>query len=381
MRYNRFLKKFDRALGILLILLLFPVKLLRKKPAGKGKEKLKILLIKFAAIGDTVLLIPAVRSLKMMAGGAEIDFLCTPVNYGFLKDVPYISRLYSLDLKSPRSYIGLIRRFRENDYDLIVDFEQWLRLSAIIAFFSGGRKILGFKTAGQYKHLLFDAYIPHSASTHEKEKFLALASAAGGAADSGKLEYFITPEGRQKVDKIFSENGLAGIRGLVSINPGADLPRRLPPSLYAELGRYMAERYGLKTILTGGLADRIICDEIRRGIGPGAVNLAGYFEIGEIPEVYRRVSFVLCNNAGGLHLSCAASTPVIAFHGPTNPLLWGPDGNDSIVVVTGKDCAPCLYLGFEYACSSPDCMEYIERKDALTAVDRMAASLGIKPAL
>ena len=375
MRYNSFLKKLDRVFGIALMALLYPFKFLRVRSV-KGSRR--ILLIKFAAIGDTVLLIPAIRSLKMSAGGADLDFLCTSVNYGFLKDVPYISRLYTLNLSSLRSYFSLIRIFRKNRYDLVVDFEQWLRLSSIIAFLSGARRIMGFKTAGQHKHLLFDGYVKHSSSCHEKNKFLALAAAAGGAPDSGKLEHFITAEGRNKVDMIFSKYGLSGNKSLVSVNPGADLPRQLHPSVYAAAGRYMADKYGFKTVLTGGPGDKAMCAEIASGIGQTSVNLAGLFEICEMPEVYSRMLFVLCNNAGGLHLSCAACTPVIAFHGPTNPLLWGPDCANSIVVSTRKSCAPCLYLGFEYACSSPDCMESIDAADALGAVDRMASFLDIK---
>jgi len=77
---------------------------------------------------------------------------------------------------------------------------------------------------------------------------------------------------------------------------------------------------------------------------------------------------LVSGNTGIIHLGAAVDTKVVALHGPTNPNEWGPYNKESTVIKSSKPCAPCLYLGFEYKCHKPDCMDEISVDEVFDAV-------------
>src|SRR6266849_1266202 len=99
MRGNKLFKFLDYVVGIPFLLLLA---LLARR---KGKRDLRelaprrILMVKFVALGDAVLLVPAIRELRMRFPGAEIVFLGTTLTEGFLKQFPeYIDRFMTIEI-------------------------------------------------------------------------------------------------------------------------------------------------------------------------------------------------------------------------------------------------------------------------------------------
>jgi ADP-heptose:LPS heptosyltransferase len=53
-----------------------------------------------------------------------------------------------------------------------------------------------------------------------------------------------------------------------------------------------------------------------------------------------------------MHLAAAVKIPVVALHGPTNPIQWGPWGERHVILKPDMPCHPCLNLGFEYGCKA-----------------------------
>lgn len=83
---------------------------------------------------------------------------------------PYIDKLYLYD-----QGIDLLRLFR-NKYDLVIDTEQWHRLSALIAYLSGINYKIGFATNQRAK--LYTFRVDYSQQDYEAESFLNLAEQA-----------------------------------------------------------------------------------------------------------------------------------------------------------------------------------------------------------
>jgi ADP-heptose:LPS heptosyltransferase len=61
-----------------------------------------------------------------------------------------------------------------------------------------------------------------------------------------------------------------------------------------------------------------------------------------------------------LHLAASVGTKTIGLHGPTNPIKWAAYTKNTITIQSDKYCSPCLYLGHDYGCEKPNCMEYIK---------------------
>jgi ADP-heptose:LPS heptosyltransferase len=62
--------------------------------------------------------------------------------------------------------------------------------------------------------------------------------------------------------------------------------------------------------------------------------------LGELAALLKRMTLVVSNDSGPMHLAAAVGTPVLGIFGPTNPLLQGPYGQGHAVV--RNEAVPCL---------------------------------------
>jgi ADP-heptose:LPS heptosyltransferase len=105
-------------------------------------------------------------------------------------------------------------------------------------------------------------------------------------------------------------------------------------------------------------------------------SLAGQADLAETAMEIARAAAVVCVNTGVMHLAAALNTPLVALHGPTNPVRWGPLSADAITVAPPSDSGGgYLNLGFEYPANPPDCMAAITLEEVLIGL-RKALRLG-----
>lgn len=106
-------------------------------PASAGvtnQAPKKILIIKLAAVGDTIILIPVLKSLREKFQSAEIHWLVSGINQSIAETVPYVNKIWVAASFSPINLFHLISKLKKEQFDVVIDFEQWSRGSAILAF-------------------------------------------------------------------------------------------------------------------------------------------------------------------------------------------------------------------------------------------------------
>jgi ADP-heptose:LPS heptosyltransferase len=99
-----------------------------------------VLLIRPGGIGDAVLLIPAIILLKRAFPRAAIDILAEKRNSGVFALCPDVSAVYHYE--TPAEIFKTIRK----SYDVVIDSEQWHRLSAVAARMTRAPMSIGFAT-------------------------------------------------------------------------------------------------------------------------------------------------------------------------------------------------------------------------------------------
>ena len=91
-----------------------------------------ILLIRFKAIGDVILTLPAVQAVRDNFPAAKITFLTSKENAGLLRGFREVNEVMALDRAALRSgnplrvvpeFAGLLYRLRTGKFDLVVDFQ------------------------------------------------------------------------------------------------------------------------------------------------------------------------------------------------------------------------------------------------------------------
>jgi heptosyltransferase I len=221
MRANKFLRFIDGSFCLLLILLKF-FGIQNKKP----NHFKKVLFIKLSAIGDTILLIPVIRELKKQFPHLSISLIVTDINKDVLQRCPYIDNLFVFYPSRCLNLIYLIRfiyRLKNKRFDVVVDADQWLRISALLAYFSATYRI-GFHTTAQHKHYIFTEVINHDRKTHQLDAFFELIKPLGiGDNNINKsLEFWIKEEDSKKLLTVIDINK----KSYIVIHPGGHHPQR-----------------------------------------------------------------------------------------------------------------------------------------------------------
>jgi ADP-heptose:LPS heptosyltransferase len=97
----------------------------------------------------------------------------------------------------------------------VIDAGQWERVNSMISFLAKKDYSIGFKTKGQWKHVINDAVVEHSKTKHELENFMDLLIPLGlipvGSKlsfDDLQLEYYLTREDREFMERFWAEHNL-----------------------------------------------------------------------------------------------------------------------------------------------------------------------------
>ncbi|MBN1823151.1 MAG: glycosyltransferase [Endomicrobiales bacterium] len=357
-RGNAFFKAADRFVGIPVVFImgLFT----GKEPAPDGDPK-SIAVIKLSAMGDTVLLTPALLALKKKYPGAKIDAVCTDINKAVFSKCGCVDDVIVLDVKGLfRNPLRIFSVFSKK-YDVSLDFDQWLRLSPVLSLLSGAGRRYGFRTKNQFRHYIYTAFVEHSKDRHEVESFLDVAGLMGAEGSGIPPRYPVTEKEMEKAVALTERNGIRKDESFIVIHPETPahgVQRQWPAGSFVRFAKMMVEKYNVKVFVTGTRQDLASNSRIAAAIGSEAVVLEP-LDIDEYAAVISRARLFVSSNTGVMHLACALGVPVIGIHGPTSSVKWGPRGEKCVSVKSELKCSPCLYLGFEYGCSRNRCMEAV----------------------
>ncbi len=391
LRGNSLFKLADRLAGVPLVLALGAASrlgnLLAGAPARPPAPGDRVLVVKLSALGDTLLLLPVLKALKARVGPAgRVVMVATPVNEAALRGCPWVDDLEVLPLKGlardPLSLARFALLLRRRRCRVALDFDQWLRLSPLLCFLAGCASRFGFRAEGQHRHALYSAWIRNRRGGHEFEQFAALAGLAGIPRE--QVESW---PGFLETHGLF--RGAAAIRPrrrgpLVLIHPGCGShgwQREWPAERWAELAGRLGREAGARFVVTGmGAHEEALAARVAAQPGLDVDNRAGkdgQAGLEGLASLLRRADLVACGNTGVMHLAVGLGRPLLALHGPTDPVKWGPlgwtpalsprGGGSCRVLRANLPCSPCLNLGFEYGCAGRACMEAVGVDSALRA--------------
>ncbi len=373
MRGNKLFKLIDRYAGIPLLYILKAAGFIFPFQRFVKREFKTCLVIKQSALGDTILMLPAIKKIK--ESGYRVVMVATRVNEAAARACGYIDELLIFEpswVKSPFKMIKFIKDIYNKKAFIALDFDQWLRVSPLLAFFSGAVQRIGFETKGQYRAELYTKKVKRQADRHELENFMEIVRAAGievNQADK-KLFFQIKPEEKSSAEDLKKKFGL--VLEYAVIHPGCGshgFQRQWPEERYAEIVKFL-ESKGIITAATAGPDELGIYEKIRELSGCD-LKLIKTETVGELAHIISGAKVFISGNTGIMHLAAAVGVPVVAIHGPTDALKWGPYSEKAFIVKAKIDCSPCLDLGFEYGCKERKCMESISVDAVKNAVMKL----------
>lgn len=357
-RNNPLLKKLDKWLGCPMLYFLGIFHKKRKQPNSYKN----IALIKTAAVGDTIVLSAMVAEIKKAIPKANITVICSKNNAAMVKTLSGIDKIEIFVMKSP--YKSLQRIKSLGNYDLVLDFGPWPRINGLIAWQLTADFKVGFYRPDTHRHYIYDCKVEHSDKLHEIENYRNILRGAG-IEPVGLLPDLRTNQ-RVRNDKYV----------VFHLFPGGamDMQRRWLNERWVELAGAIYRKYGTKILLSGGSADSEEASQVCATLtayGIPAESIAGKYSLADMASVLQYAKLVVSVNTGIMHYAAAVGAPLVAIHGATSEVRWGPLSNNSVVVKSSPACQPCISLGFESNCTKPICMENVTVNMVMSAVEKV----------
>jgi heptosyltransferase-2 len=375
------LKKVDKLLGTPIGGMLGAFNEFVSRKSASVLASQRILIIKLVAIGDLVLCLPTVRAIRKSFGSSHIAMLVTPRVREVVEGCPYLDETIYYDIlgedKGIKGLLKIIRQLRKRKFDLIIELEQYYRITTLIAYFSGVKNRVGFDLPGQGRRGLYTIRVPYLIDKHEVEAFLEAAKKVGAnISDKELVEIWVSPEDKEYVTKFLTGAGVTEDDFLVGIHPGTGpsaISRRWAPEKFAKLTDWLIKECKAKVIFTGAPSELNLINNILRSTSTYPIISAGKTNLKQMAEIAKRCKLFISVDTGPLHIAAAMKTKVIGLFGPNTPLKWGPYGNGHITIYKKLDCSPCTkqYLGQVSNCTDPVCMKEITVEDVKTAVLQM----------
>ncbi len=344
---------------------------MRMPPTGGFK---KILVIKLRAIGDVILATPVLDNLAAALPGAVIDFLTEPPAAPLVQHHPAVHDLIVLERNPPgwRKQLALLRDLRRRRYDLVIDLFGNPR-SALLAFGTRAAVRVGYKFRVRrfaYNHLV----TPRGDRVHEVEFNLDALRSLGLPLVTKALRVEVTADAHKEINAWWLKQELDHSRPVIGLNAsGGWYTKRWPLASFAMLGDRLMHELSAKVILLwGSRQEREQAAAILKMMQSPAL-LAPPTSLMQSAALLARLSLLVSNDSGPLHLAAAMQTPVVGIYGPTRPDLQGPWGEGhQIVRKEGLDCLGCN--GVTCRINTHDCMQKLAVEQVLAAVKRCLSS-------
>lgn len=346
-----FLKLLDKTVGRLLCTI-FP-------PSSVNAPDLisKILIIRPGGIGDAVLLIPTVTTIRSAYPACSIDILAEKRNAAVFRLVSGIRNVYLYD-----SLTGILSAL-QNRYDAVIDSEQWHRLSAVTARMVRAPVKIGFGTNERSR--LFSHHVQYFPDDYEADSFLKLLIPLSVDVSQGIPSYFIRiPEVAMLTAASLMER--VGEGPVVAIFPGSSsMEKRWGADCFRQVAEQLSV-FGSRIVVVGGEDDRRQGDFIAGG-GLG-LNLAGLTSLSETAAVIQNSALLVSGDSGVLHIAAGLGVPTVSLFGPGRTEKWAPRGDRHIVLNKELPCSPCTTFGNTPPCPiGARCMQDITVDEVVNA--------------
>ncbi|MFD2285481.1 hypothetical protein GJU39_19170 [Pedobacter petrophilus] len=333
-------------------------------------EVKEIVVLAFLLIGDTIMYIPAFKTIRKNFPNAKITIVCEKVTEIILKDQKLIDNFVIIDcpwivktnysLKNLLKFKSTLRVINGVEYDLAIDFRGDWRNIFYLNFINSKRKASFNFTGGEY--MLTDVVKPIDGIDNFTEESLYLLEQLGMNVEINdrvpKLQ--LSSKSSTYLQSISSEFNSEG-KFVIGIHPGSSQEvKKWEECKYAELILRLAKTSNIKFFIFEGpdeneTVGKVIADLKDKNVDFLIVkkNLIEYIDILSL------CNLVVCNDSGAAHIAGAFGVPTVVIFGNVDPKYIISKEALHIRVISHKlICKPCFQSFCKYG--HRDCIKKIQ---------------------
>lgn len=307
---------------------------------NEGPRFRKILAIRFARLGDVILLLPALRAIKSCFPDAQITLItghrCAPI----AELCPSIDEVISVDrvamrnapiIRALRDMKEVVIGVRRRNFDLVIDFHSF-RETNLLAWLSRASVRLGMKRHNQsfLRYCFTQPPVLEDKRLHAAEMFRRVASAVPGAELRSETSPTLRiPQGvRERVSATLPPKPRLA---LYVDAPAAD--RVWPADRFAAVADYAIERWNASVLVLSSPAGAALAARTRGASRHGSdVHAFTDLTLPELAGMVESAQVLISNDTGPMHLGPALGVCTLALFSVGFPEHFRPTGvNDKFL--------------------------------------------------
>lgn len=332
---------------------------------GKESERKKILAINFGGIGDEILFLPTLQTIRNHAPNSSITLLLEPRSRSVAELTNLVDSVITFDIKKRPLSVGdlvdLLALIKEGGYDCVISSGGSPLVSALL-FLSGIRERVGYHS-NKLAPVLLTQPVPLNKKQYAAAMYHDLAIGflkqqrltppvvpEEQHLDSLIPSVSVKPESLNRMQSFIAECGLnrekrSAQSRLILVHPGTSrlatekgIFKTWPTDSWIDflflIGREnekKAEADRDIVILAGGPDDKEIIDDILKKAGDQLPHLVSAYgktkSLADLAALIELCDIMVCVDSAPMHVAIGLRKPLVALFGPFNPALLVP--NDS----------------------------------------------------
>ena len=342
------------------------------------KTPQRILVLRLERIGDLLMTLGALQSLRATWPQARIRLVVGSWNADIARQLPWVDSVEALDAPwlaredapaTPAALLRRAQRWKRERFDLAMNLEGDIRSNILMAL-SGAPLRVGFAMAGGGS-LLTDV-VSYDPRAHTDENTRRVVRAAAARLGTAAVEpppswprFSLPPASVERADRLLGEDGTRAACLRIGLHAGGGRAiKQWYPARFGQAAGRIAQAVGAAIVLTGTDQDRPLVDEARAAIPSGieVVDLSGPLDLLTLAAVLSRLSLYVTGDTGPMHLAAAMGVPVVGIFGISDPARYSPLVAHRRIVRIDLPCSPCNRVRLPpERCRGhvPDCLEGI----------------------
>ena len=317
-------------------------------------KKQKILFINFGGLGDEILFLPTIISLKKEFPNSHITLALEPRSKGIMELTDIIDEILFANIKNGNKYFELIKlliKIWTKKFDIVISSGS-NKFISLFLFSTFIKKRYGFNS-GKLSEIILTKAIPLNKDQYAVDMYQDLA---------GELT-----QKRTELPQINVERK-AIVPNTVLVHPGVSLVsvrknmiKTISAGIWAEVAEKLADR-GKQVILAGGPDDEEVIKTITEKVSPEKyTNMYGKTKnLKELAELISSAEIFLCSDSAPLHIGVALGVQTYVIFGSTDDKKLIPQ-SEKVVPIKAQNCTcplyPCLWERRQTTCESLDCLK------------------------
>ena len=313
---------------------------------------MKILFINFGGLGDEILFLPTIISIKKQFPNAEITLALEPRSKGVTSLTNIIDNTLFADIKGKGKYFELTKllfNIWTQKFDMVISSGS-NKFISIFLFATFIKKRYGYNS-GKLSEILLTEAVKLNKNQYAAKMYHDLIR--------GITQY------NTEIPQINIEYKKAEAN-TVLIHPGVSLLsvkknmiKTIPAEKWAEVVNKLADA-GKRVILAGGPDDKETIETIIRLVpGNKYMNMFGKTKnLKELAELISCAEKFLCSDSAPLHIAVALGVKTYVIFGSTDDKKLIPNNGKVIPLKANCSCPlqPCLWEKRQTTCDTLDCL-------------------------